>query len=244
MRVISWFSCGAASAYATYLAKQKYGDVRAVYCSVRNEHPDSMRFLRDFEEKTGIYIEIIENSQFEGDIYKVFTHYKYLKNQYGAPCTLHLKKNMRKKYQRDDDIQVFGYTSDERNRVDRFIDANNEVDADFILLDQDKSKQDCKDFIQTLGIELPMMYQLGYANNNCIGCVKGGMGYWNQIRKDFPEQFERMAKMERTLGYALLKDKDGMVFLDELSPDRGNFKKDMPGDCGFTCELTEQIKLL
>ena len=31
------------------------------------------------------------------------------------------------------------------------------------------------------------MYDLGYPNNNCIGCIKGGMGYWNRIRKDFPD---------------------------------------------------------
>lgn len=35
------------------------------------------------------------------------------------------------------------------------------------------------------------MYDLGYANNNCIGCVKGGIGYWNKIRIDFPEESDR-----------------------------------------------------
>jgi len=45
-RVISWFSCGAASAVATILAKEKYGDrLEAVYCRVVEEHPDSLRFL-------------------------------------------------------------------------------------------------------------------------------------------------------------------------------------------------------
>jgi hypothetical protein len=48
-RVISWFSCGAASAVATILAKEKYGDrLEAVYCRVVEEHPDSLRFLADF----------------------------------------------------------------------------------------------------------------------------------------------------------------------------------------------------
>lgn len=243
-RIISWFSCGAASAYATYLAKEKYGEVHAVYCRVRNEHPDSMRFLKEFERKTGIEIEIIENEQYEGDIYKVFSHKKFLKNQYGAPCTLHLKKNMRRAYQLDNDVQIFGYTSDEISRAARFIDSNNEVDEDFILIEQSKTKEDCLTFIKSLGIEIPMMYKLGYTNNNCIGCVKGGMGYWNQIRKDFPQQFARMAEMERLLGYALLKDKTGPVFLDELDPNRGNFKKDMPSDCGFTCEYKQQEMLL
>ena len=81
------------------------------------------------------------------------------------------------------------------------------------------------------------MYELGYQNNNCIGCVKGGMGYWNKIRVDFPLQFKRMAQTERDLGFTVNKDKSGPVYLDELDPGRGNFKEDMPTDCGFTCEV-------
>ena len=45
-------------------------------------------------------------------------------------------------------------------------------------------------FERTFDFARPLMYDLGYPNNNCIGCVKGGMGYWNHIRKDFPEVFE------------------------------------------------------
>lgn len=58
------------------------------------------------------------------------------------------------------------------------------------------------------------MYDLGYPNNNCVGCVKGGMGYWNKIRVDFPEVFERRARQEREIGHSCIKG----VFLDELDP--------------------------
>ena len=61
------------------------------------------------------------------------------------------------------------------------------------------------------------MYDLGYPNNNCIGCIKGGMGYWNKIRTDFPDVFEHRAKLEKELGFSILKDSHGNpVFLDEL----------------------------
>lgn len=63
------------------------------------------------------------------------------------------------------------------------------------------------------GIEIPAMYKMGYNNNNCIGCVKGGMGYWNKIRKDFPKVFDRMAKIEREVGATCLKDQSGKYFL-------------------------------
>ena len=240
-RVISWFSCGAASAYATYLAHKKYGDrMEAVYCKVKEEHPDNLKLLRQFEEKTGIPVKIIGDDSMDFSIFEVFRKRKFIKGQTGAPCTMVLKKWVREAYERPDDVQVFGYTSEEGSRVDRFIDSNNHVDADFILYEQGVTKEACKQFISDIGLDTPTMYKLGYGNNNCIGCVKGGMGYWNAIRVDFPDAFDRMAKTERELGHAILKDKDGPVFLDELDPCRGNFKRDLPGDCGFTCEWKQQ----
>lgn len=240
-RVISWFSCGAASAYATYLASQKYGDrLEAVYCKVAEEHPDNIKFLHQFVETTGIQVKIIGNEKHNYSIYDVFKSRKFIKGQTGAPCTMILKKDVRKAYQKHDDVQIFGYTVEEMNRVDRFIDSNNEVDADFILVDNNISKQDCMDWFVSMGFDMPAMYAKGYPNNNCIGCVKGGMGYWNAIRKDFPEHFIKMAQLEREVGHAINKDKDGAVFLDELDPNRGNFIRDVPGDCGFTCEWKQE----
>ena len=55
-------------------------------------------------------------------------------------------------------------------------------------------------------------------------------------KRDFPDVFDNMAKLERDLGYAVNKDDNGSVYLDELDPNRGNFKRDMPSDCGFSCE--------
>jgi len=191
-------------------------------------------------------VKIITNEQFDGDIISVFLKRGFIKNQYGAPCTMVLKKDMRKAYQLPTDVQIFGYTSEEQDRVDRFIDSNNDVDAYFPLMDLGITKGDCYSFVRKLGIELPVMYRLGYNNNNnCIGCVKGGMGYWNKIRVDFPKQFKRMAQLERQINHAINKEGSGKtmkpVFLDELDPTRGRMSlfEDMPADCGFICETTK-----
>lgn len=79
------------------------------------------------------------------------------------------------------------------------------------------------------------MYDMGYPNNNCIGCVKGGMGYWNRIRRDFPDVFERRARQEREIGHSCIKG----VLLDELDPNRGNMMKEVMPSCGFACEAIE-----
>jgi len=82
------------------------------------------------------------------------------------------------------------------------------------------------------------MYDLGYPNNNCIGCVKGGMGYWNKIRIDFPDVFEQRAKEERLIGHSCIKG----CFLDELDPNRGRNIEIFP-ECGIACELLTSINM-
>ena len=76
-------------------------------------------------------------------------------------------------------------------------------------------------FLEKQGIKRPVMYDLGYNNNNCIGCVKGGMGYWNKIREDFPQSFTRMAEAGRDVGHSCIRG----IFLDELDPDAGRKQK-------------------
>ena len=78
-RVISWFSCGAASAYATFLASKSHPNLKAVYCRVKEEHDDNLRFLRDFERVTGIDVEIIGNDKYSSSIYDVFRSRKFIK---------------------------------------------------------------------------------------------------------------------------------------------------------------------
>jgi hypothetical protein len=83
------------------------------------------------------------------------------------------------------------------------------------------------------------MYRLGYRNNNCVGCVKGGAGYWNAIRRDFPPTFERMALLERELGASVLRMDGESVYLDELDPKRGTHATDPEFECSLLCTIAE-----
>jgi hypothetical protein len=82
-------------------------------------------------------------------------------------------------------------------------------------------------------IEIPEMYKLGFHNNNCIGCVKGGKGYWNKIREAFPKSFNRMAKLERGVGRSCIKGR----FLDQLKKTEGRNEPPILPDCGMFCEI-------
>ena len=236
-RIICWFSCGAASAVATKLAISNNNGkfpLEIVYTEVKEEHPDNQRFLTDCEKWFGQEIKVIGNDKYERSIYKTFE--KSAMNIKGAsPCTQKLKKEVRLKYEKPDDIHVFGYTIEEQDRYDRFLDANN-IKTLVPLIDKGLGKIDCLAMLQNANIELPVMYKLGYANNNCIGCVKGGKGYWNKIKVDFPEQFDRIAKLERFKGQTVLKD----CYLDELPPTAGNYPEETDIQCGIFCHLAEQ----
>ena len=63
------------------------------------------------------------------------------------------------------------------------------------------------------------------------GTLLDSMGYWNRIRKDFPEVFERRAREERAIGHSCIKGH----FLDELDPNAGNFDTEVLPMCSFDC---------
>ncbi|CAL8476444.1 hypothetical protein [Caballeronia sp. S22] len=186
---------------------------------------------------------MLRAEKYSASIYEIFK-LGYLVGPGGAPCSLRLKKRVRQSFERPGDRQVFGYTMEEQDRVDRFIDANNDVDLWVPLIDRQLTKGDCLAMLRNAEIELPAMYSLGYRNNNCIGCVKGGAGYWNKIRVDFPETFERMARVEETLGRTVCKiSVDGetkRVSLRELPPSAGDYEAEPDISCGIFCHIAEQ----
>jgi len=243
-RVLAWFSCGAASACAAKAAVDLYGDrCEVLYCDTfAYEHPDNRRFFDDVQQWIGHPIKVLKSAEYS-DIYDVFHRTRWLIGVKGARCTTELKKNVRKAYQRVDDLHVFGFTADEQHRVDRFHKENPELYASFPLIHASMTKAHCHAILLAEGIETPAMYRLGYKNNNCIGCVKGQSGYWNKIRKDFPEVFAKMAATERELNAAICKREgvtDGKrwrerVFLDELPPDAGRYDAEPDIECGVLC---------
>lgn len=242
--VIAWFSCGATSAVACKYALQMYDNVRIVYIETHTGHPDNERFIKDCEAWYGQPIERRDNPKWQNVEYTLLRSH-YINGPTGAPCTYHLKKEVR--YELEKEIgewegQVWGYEFSEHeiNRAIRHQEQNPDNKPLFPLIEQQLTKAECLGILQKAGIELPVMYRLGYHNNNCIGCVKGGMGYWNKIRVDFPDVFNRMSEIEREVGASCIKDDKGRVFLDELAPNRGVDEGPIVPECGLFCDLEFQ----
>ena len=251
-RILVWFSCGAASAVAAKLAADKYrhDNLEVLYCdTLKYESDDNPRFMRDVEQWIGFPIKVLGSTEYT-DIFDVFDKTGWLVGPKGARCTTELKRNVRRAYQRPDDVHIFGLTADEtmplcdgprEDRIAGMERDNPGLQFDWNLRDAGIVKRDCYKLVHQADIELPILYRQGYRNNNCIGCVKGGMGYWNKIRVDYPEAFDRMAKQERKMGVAIChkevpKTRQRIkVFLDELPPTAGRYESETDIECGPQC---------
>lgn len=237
-KIIGWFSCGVTSAVACKLAIEEFGKdkVELFYIEIDSAHSDNARFIEECENWLGVKVQRRRCAKYK-DQYEVVEKAKYVNSPTGAMCTKVLKKDVRKAIEKEVNYegQIFGFehSKKEINRAIRFSEQYSESKPIYPLIDAKLTKVQCADILLKNGIRLPKMYELGFHNNNCIGCVKGGKGYWNQIRKHFPAHFDRMAKAERIAGYSCIKHK----FLDELTENEGRHEAPILPDCGTFCEI-------
>lgn len=238
-----WFSCGAASAVAAKKTIEIYGNfckIRVINNPIKEEDDDNIRFLKDVEKWLGVEIEFAINPKYpNSSCVEVWNDRKFMSGPMGAPCTQELKKKARQHWEKNNkvDWHVLGFTLDEKKRSDRFMITERE-NLIPVLIDEKLTKQDCFNIIQNAGIELPLVYRLGYPNANCLGCVKAGSPtYWNHLRKVHPEIFEQRAKQSREIGAKLVVLKGERIFLDELPTNaKGRPMKGMNFECGIFCE--------
>lgn len=245
-RIVCQFSCGAASAVATKIALAQYGashEVHILNAYVQEEHPDNRRFLADCERWFGRTITVLRNERYGASVIEVFRRKQFMKSRYGAPCTAELKRKLLDSWRQPGDVMVFGYTAEEEDRLEDFRERNPDKTVVAPLIERGLGKKDCLAMVERAGIELPTMYRLGYSNANCIGCVKGGEGYFRAIREDFPEEFERLCQVQESIGpgaYLFRDRKTGVRYsLRDIPP--GKARRDLsPPACGLQCEIAEQ----
>ena len=236
-RTISWFSCGAASAVATKL----HPKATPVYCGTGSEHPDNERFLVACERWFGRGVKLLWSDEY-ADTWAVWHATRWLAGIDGARCTVELKVKPRIAFQRPDDIHIFGYTADAADtaRARRLRENYPELTIMTPLIERGITKAACLDIVQRAGIALPPMYAMGFHNNNCIPCVKAtSPSYWALVRKQFPEEFTRMAKLSRELDVRLCRIDDVRSFIDEIPADHPTTNPIQPS-CDFLCHIAEQ----
>ncbi len=234
--IIAWFSGGITSAVATKIAIGLYKDVEPVFIETGGHHKDMPRFIKECEQWFGKKIKTIQNKKYK-DHLDLCEKRRIMNFITGAECSTVLKRKERQKYEKTVDFkgQIFGFEFSKReiNRAIRFKEQYPETKPLFPLIEKRLTKANCLSMVKKIGIELPEMYKLGYANNNCVGCVKGGMGYWNKIREDFPAVFKRAADIEKKVGRTCITG----IFLHDLDPERGRHRPPPMPECDLFCDI-------
>lgn len=238
-----WFSCGAASAVAAKLTvdifKPLGHEVRVVNNPIAEEDADNLRFKRDVEKWIGHPIETAINMRYpDASCESVWQKRKFMAGREGAPCTVELKKQARYDWESKHRPRwhVLGFTHDETKRFERFVMTERE-NVIPVLIQAGLTKQDCMDILSK-HVRPPRVYEQGFPNANCVGCVKAtSPTYWNLVRQTHPEVFAKRAATSRQIGAKLVRVNDRRIFLDELDPNvKGRSIKSMNIECGIFCE--------
>jgi hypothetical protein len=242
-RIVCHFSCGAASAVATKLALAEFGPRRVVIFNafVVEEDPDNRRFLADCEKWFAHPVKVLRDEKYGASAREVWRRKRFMNSLLGAPCSQALKRDVIEAECLPTDQHVYGFTVDEmqKDRVKRFL----AVGGLCPLIDRNLSHADCLGMVERAGILLPLRYRQGYNNANCVGCCKGGEGYWNKTRRDSPSDFIAVAEIQKDIGPGAYFFRDrgtGERFsLYDLPPDAGRHSEESP-DCSFFCDMAEQ----
>jgi hypothetical protein len=235
---IAWWSGGITSAVACKLCLDKDPQTLLYFIETGSHHPDTLRFKADCEAWYGKSIITLQQDKYV-DHFDVVESTRYINGPRGARCTRDLKRWVREVFERKNSIEKyawgFEYGAREQARAERIKQTIPKIKHYFPLIVGKIDKQEAINIVVKAGIQPPEMYRLGYTNNNCVGCVKGGGAYWNKIRTDFPDIFDRMAKLEREIGHSCLQS----YYLDELPEDFGRGKPPFLMDCGAVGEGCE-----
>lgn len=77
-KTVSWFSGGVSSFIATYLVREEVDEI--FYIDIEDQHPDTIRFLKDCEKALGKKINILKSEY--GNVNNVIKKFKFINSPY------------------------------------------------------------------------------------------------------------------------------------------------------------------
>lgn len=239
-RILAWVD-GANSAVMTKLMLSRNPEIIPVHVDLgESVDADSHRFVNDLEAWFGKEIVRIRSGKF-ANINEVFEKRKFLAGPSGAPCTGEMKVVPRLDYQLPSDTHLWGYTADRRD-VKRFANMRENyphMKQDAPLIAAGLTKAGCHGLLANAGIRRPRVYDLGFSNGNCPGCVKSSSPYyWSAIRLHFPEVWRTRVDQDQRFGRNRLMLNGKRVCLDQLPESWPPRPNDIPS-CDFLCQIAE-----
>jgi 3'-phosphoadenosine 5'-phosphosulfate sulfotransferase (PAPS reductase)/FAD synthetase len=212
-RVVVGHSGGVTSAWCLGWALRTFprDEVVALFHNTFAEDVDTYRFLHEIAAK--LNIPITERSDGRS-VEEVEDDEGAIANNRMAFCSRILKAEQRDRYFDElrtagvtEIINVLGFSAMETQRVQR---ASARAERDgfavrFPVIEEGITKQQCADWCVSIGVQPPRMYEWS-DHANCVGCRRGGKGYWLAVAANAPEAFGRAAQREEAMGHTIIKD--------------------------------------
>ena len=214
MSIIVALSGGKASAWCAQWALNHYqkDEVILYFNDTKWEHHDLYRFLDDLS--TYLNHPIVRDSDGRSPE-DLFYAYKALANNRMPFCSRELKAQRLQNFYKHGDTLVFGIGVDEPHRAIRIATVYRDVaerrnkypKITFPLIRENVSKKQIDTFLKEANIQEPILYQLGFAHNNCSGgCVRAGKKQWKLLYEKLPEVYAERERVEREVREYLGKD--------------------------------------
>jgi hypothetical protein len=168
------------------------------------EDPDLYRFLYDAQNQIGVAVTRVADGRTP---WELFLDVRWLGNSRTAPCSHILKQKVCRDWleANADPANTILYIGIDATRRDQrrgpAIAHNWEPWQTRFPMAEDPimSKDEMRAWARSLGVEPPVMYELGFEHNNCRGaCVRAGQKQWKHLLDTRPEVFaEAEAAEER-----------------------------------------------
>lgn len=212
MKHIVQYSGGICSFFTAKRVVEKYSkeNVVLLFCDTLIEDEDLYRFIND----TVMYLKCEFVRLIEGRTpFEVYQDVNFLGNSRVAHCSKILKSNKAKKwlkehYRPKDCVLYLGIDWTEVHRCEAITKNWAPYKVEFPMCEKPYlTKSDMQEELKQIGIEVPRLYKLGFAHNNCGGfCCKAGQGHWVNVLKTMPEKFEFYENQEQEIIKKIGKD--------------------------------------
>mgnify|MGYP003128831367 FL=1 len=221
MQHIVMYSGGLGSWATAKIVIERYGteNTTLLFADTLIEDEDLYRFLDEGAKYLGVEFTRIAEGRTP---WEVFHDTRFLGNSRVGNCSKILKREfihkwIKKRYKPDECIMYLGIDATEEQRLiraqkwwDPYVVESPLTEPPFY------DYATLKKWLEDAGIELPSLYKLGFAHNNCGGfCVRSGQGQFAHLLKVFPERYAYHEKKEEEIreyldaNVAILRDRRG-----------------------------------
>jgi hypothetical protein len=207
MRHVVMFSGGIGSWAAAKRVAEQHGtdNLTLLFTDTLIEDEDLHRFLPEAAANVGGQLVRIAEGRTP---WEVFRDVKFLGGRRGDPCSRILKRRMLDRWltancDPADTIVYVGIDWTEEHRYTRLRDRRAEAGWRYeapLCGPPYLTKNDMIRQAKDAGINLPRLYEMGFAHNNCGGfCVKAGAGHFANLLRTMPERYAHHEAQEAAI---------------------------------------------